>query len=915
MPVNNLTEKERQKSRSFPQLFKVGLDGKMHVYFHRGQHKVWEDKSPIVGFSGGKGAGKSSFIPHWMHREMMEHGPGDYLIASTSQAALELLTATTFQFFNHLKIGTMSQKFNRFLVSPLGARALGWDALGEIHFRVIRPNHIFKHPYRAIALDDCGELTFREEKVREWESDINTGFLRRLLLCGRVLGYGWWHEWSKKYAYRISTHANPGVHIPMMDLPKWYLDMYFRSELADDAPIRQFGTIEEFISSGFKTNRKRLAGISKCNNQYHIVYGENEHGMLYIRDTVTCNNIDEIVLAHKKLRWEDLYCTWTAPEFDATPWVTHKKSLYEEYENEFLSKFISEKRIFFERDASEILEEKKEPKRSETFPDDKFWKLKEEVSLYQHQYTSTADVMPFRVETGPLPYFTALRNLSISMNNKPIEININNENRLFEWARKYVPDVFKHRPSIFHEWISSQLSIFPFMRGRKLNVIAPRGAAKSTWVELACLYFALNKTERFIAYLSDTEGQAEGHINNIQKFIHSSPKLQEHYHSQLKGSWFNKGEIEINGCRILCGSRGTKIRGERHGVDRFSLIILDDVQSIKDIISKTHRDHAITWMDQEVFPAGDESTNVISIGTAIHHDGVVNVLGRRADWTHQLFRALELPVRMDLWGEFEKYLFDYTLKDRMEAARKFYYDNESEMLIGAKSLWPDRQDFSVLNLMLKRANNGHKAFEAEYQGNPVNLKACEWPSEYFEGGDIFFREWPKDLYMKVVALDPSKGIEKKGDWSAFTCLGFAQDGKIYADVRMYRLPTTELVQQGFELIREFERETGGPIDAFGCETEVFQSLLLKEYERKLHEMGRVINTYGIPTKNVPKVIRIRRLTPYLAKRMLSFRLTKDMEECLRQMVEFPQGDYDDGPDSIEMAIRLASMIREGKNQE
>ena len=65
----------------------------------------------------------------------------------------------------------------------------------------------------------------------------------------------------------------------------------------------------------------------------------------------------------------------------------------------------------------------------------------------------------------------------------------------------------------------------------------------------------------------------------------------------------------------------------------------------------------------------------------------------------------------------------------------------------------------------------------------------------------------------------------------------------------------------------------------------------------------------VTENRVPKVVRIRRLTPLLARGRLRFKAGSPGARLLvRQLRDFPNGDHDDGPDALEMAVRLARTI-------
>jgi hypothetical protein len=56
---------------------------------------------------------------------------------------------------------------------------------------------------------------------------------------------------------------------------------------------------------------------------------------------------------------------------------------------------------------------------------------------------------------------------------------------LLGWSRQFLPGHFTREPSLMHRWLTAELDRMPEDRGVKLNVIGPRGGAKSTIGSLA----------------------------------------------------------------------------------------------------------------------------------------------------------------------------------------------------------------------------------------------------------------------------------------------------------------------------------------------------------------------------------------------------------------------------------------------
>lgn len=175
----------------------------------------------------------------------------------------------------------------------------------------------------------------------------------------------------------------------------------------------------------------------------------------------------------------------------------------------------------------------------------------------------------------------------------------------------------------------------------------------------------------------------------------------------------------------------------------------------------------------------------------------------------------------------------------------------------------------------------------------------EWPGEYF-GDHIWFDEWPKDLTIRIISLDPSKGKDAKhGDYSAYIKFGRCKAGFLWIEGNLERRPTPRIVEDGFEHYRGF------PCEGFGIETNQYQELLATEFGRVSKERGIMLPIFGLHN-SVKKEVRIRRLGPYLARKVARFKSNSPGTRLLvQQLRDFPNGPHDDGPDAMEMALRLA----------
>ena len=479
---------------------------------------------------------------------------------------------------------------------------------------------------------------------------------------------------------------------------------------------------------------------------------------------------------------------------------------------------------------------------------------------------------------------------------------------LLEWAQKYLPDHLTQAPSAMHRWLAYQLDRMWHRRGTKLNLLGPRGGAKSTIATLVyVLRAAVEGWEPYVWIVSDTRHQARAHLENVKSELTDNPRLAADYANAVgKGPVWRAGSVVLpNGVAIEAFGTGQRIRGRRRRASRPRLIVCDDLQNDGHIASAVQRERSRTWFHGTLMKAGNFRTNVVNLATALHRDALAMELHETPGWRSRVFRAIQRwPRNMSLWQEWEAIYTNLTRPDYHEAARAFFDQNRREMEAGAVVLWPEEED--LYGLMCLRAEGGRAAFEREKQNSPISPDLCEWPESYFDES-VWFDDWPDGLRIKTLALDPSKGADaRRGDYSAFVMLGVSRQGIVYLEADLARRPTPRIVADGVALYRRFQP------DAFGVEANQFQELLAAEFEAEFQKQGILGARPWMLDNRVNKQVRIRRLGPYLASGRLRFRAGSPSTRLLvDQLKEFPVADHDDGPDAAEMAVRLATELLAG----
>lgn len=320
--------------------------------------------------------------------------------------------------------------------------------------------------------------------------------------------------------------------------------------------------------------------------------------------------------------------------------------------------------------------------------------------------------------------------------------------------------------------------------------------------------------------------------------------------------------------------RSSGIGGGITGMGGDFLLIDDPVKNREEADSPTVRDSIYEWYTSTLYTRRSSTAGILVCMTRWNPEDLAGKLLSRAEedptadqWTILKFPALaEGPLSAD------------------------------DPRASGEALWPER--FPVEELAKTRAANPYDWFSL-YQQEPRSAGSQEWPDEWFSSG-IWFKEWPTDLLFRVQTLDPSKGRDaRNSDYSAWVIAGVDRQGNIWVEADLERRPSTKIVEDGLDLYQQHQPR------AIGIEVNQFQSLLAVEFRRAARlRKYQTLPVFGI-TNTVNKQVRIRSIGPYLAQRKLWFKSDSPGTRLLvQQLREFPSGAHDDGPDALDMAIRL-----------
>lgn len=439
---------------------------------------------------------------------------------------------------------------------------------------------------------------------------------------------------------------------------------------------------------------------------------------------------------------------------------------------------------------------------------------------------------------------------------------------LFGWfvARPYFP----LETPLFHKEI---LDLISDKNNRRIGVIAPRGHAKSTTVDMTYpLWAGCFEQEEFIVIISDTYTQAAEFINALKDEFENNPKIKWLF-GNMKGDDWQDGEFVLsNGIKYAAKGSGMKIRGIRHRHTRPTLMIFDDIENDENIKSAEQRQKLYHWFTKAAIPALARGGRAVVIGTILHFDSLVNKVMKQQDvfksWQTRVFYAIT------------------TEEDGTERA-----------------LWPEHRSLEKLRAMRDDPGDqdfiGSITFAQEYQHKPFSeedaiiqpdwIKECE-PSQVPD---------KHTRLARVLTIDPAASERQTADFTAMIVADLYTDGNVYIRaIRNQRTSPSVTADTVRELDEIYKPQVIGiEKGALGL---VFRDLL-----------------EGLPVIGLePDKDKVRRLLAvsrfFEAGRVYTVKNIQNGQAFREQLIEFPKGTHDDMVDAAAYAVRL--LFVEGENQ-
>jgi len=451
----------------------------------------------------------------------------------------------------------------------------------------------------------------------------------------------------------------------------------------------------------------------------------------------------------------------------------------------------------------------------------------------------------------------------------------------------------KYHVNWHHQVIAEYLDRFVAGEIKRLMIFAPPQFGKSELVSrrLPAYLLGRNPDAQIIACsyaftLATRLNRDVQRIMDAREYRRLFPGTQlsgTNVRTKSQGTWLRNADIfEVVGRHGTY--RSTGVGGGITGSGCNFGIIDDPYKDDEEAYSPTIRQKREDWYRGTFYTRLREGASIVVIATRWHRRDLMGTLlaeaeGKNADkWTVVSFPAMSDDEPSE-------------------------YDPRKP----GEVLWPafkTKRDLDTIRTTL-----GPVKWSAMYQQEPRAEGGSEWPESMF-GSEIWFDQWPREWIAKAIALDPSKGQGSKwGDYSAFALVMLGKDGLLYVDADMANNRNCSIIVQ---TALEWQRTFGA--DYFGVESNQFQELLADDMVEACTRAGMpMLPIYKI-TNTISKQVRIRRLTPWLSQGKIRFKGGSPGAKLLvEQLRDFPNAGHDDGPDALEMAIRLlAGLVGQGE---
>ena len=451
------------------------------------------------------------------------------------------------------------------------------------------------------------------------------------------------------------------------------------------------------------------------------------------------------------------------------------------------------------------------------------------------------------------------------------------------FVRTYLPHYLEDDFAPVH----SELFKLSDTKNTPVVIVGTRELAKSTIISFFDeLHKTLFKLNRFTIFICDTqETAASEFLLPLRAELEENQRIIMDFGSQRTQYWNLDDFTTKSGKRTLALGPKMGAKGKRHKASRPDRIIVEDFENINSSKKKSIIKRRLKYLLSDVMKSVNfKSWQFIFIGNYFSKKTIVHQLLTADEfkhWSRKIYPAL-IPANSKL----------STSKGK------------SDKLV---SIWESRLP---LKKLLDERTDDPFTFRTERMQKPDDEEAKfkeEW-IQYFDINDIAGKNLPVVTYF-----DPSAGRGEEHCYKAIIAIAVDKENAInyviFASIN--KLGKFRNVELHFDISERFKSIVDG------VESNGFQSTLEEDYDLISKMRGTRINLKLINNR-LSKEDRILRLESPIYRGHLKFIRPKGFDgvsSLIEQLIDFPDGEFVDGPDALAGAVEVAnSYILKKSNQ-
>ena len=441
---------------------------------------------------------------------------------------------------------------------------------------------------------------------------------------------------------------------------------------------------------------------------------------------------------------------------------------------------------------------------------------------------------------------------------------------------------------------------------------------------ISILHDCCYQTERYIVYFTNRYEDASDKCQDMRDELEHNAAILRVFGPQRHPLTWNQADwTTLHGVRVRAAGAKTQVRGITEKGQRPTKVVIDDVEHWEHVENEEQRIKTWRWLTSDVLKLGQPITSYEVWGTILNEQAMLKTLLQTPGWTTRFYQSVLRfadVASIPLWQEWRALYVDLSNPTREEDALAFFQAHEADMLRGSEVLWPSRR--SYYDLMVRRLREGETSWWQELMNQPLGDERhifdmdtaayCEVrPSGILRAGGTFVPF--SDITEVVAAWDPTPPKDDIRGTDFTSCAVVAQDREGYnylIDAYIDREVSMEAqLEAVIDLLWKWS------IGILGIESNSFASLIPGMIREKIKQRALAEKTpefqamvVGI-TNLKSKILRIKSLESLVANGWLQFSKTLDPEmfRQFREWLPIDQASHDDGPDSVEMAIRWCAM--------